>query len=251
MKPAFLPVSLDSISPTIDLEATVNGLVESPLGHDYSLFWRRGDVDTMSFKIDGKMLSLEEATPILQKQVNLYQNAAEKVLAALRSGGLRSYVMKGEDGSIWQIPRFYWNQRGPHELAHALFQPWGHGVGEHPSMEGLAVIISEQQYATWRSGLPASPTEVEKEPTPAQQPDGQKARPCSIKDLEQWAAQQARDGLNVRDVSPAELAKRWPEEAQRPGRDRARAALRKAKAALGKNVQQGRPPKSKPRISAG
>lgn len=149
MVPKFIPTTLAAISPTLDLEEAVNRAA-GPGPHDYSLFKRWSD-DTLTFKINGEMMSLEEAAPHIEARAALYRTAAKEILEALQAAELKAFVMKAADESIWQIPRFYFYQKKAHQLALTPFGEWQPESGEDPSMYGQPVLLSEAQFAGWLS----------------------------------------------------------------------------------------------------
>lgn len=147
MTPQFLPTSLDAISPTIDLETAINLTTGRKGPHDYSLFTNAND--DLRVKIDGQMLSLEEARPVMEPRIAEYAAAADKVLEGLQSGSLRAFVRRSSDNTFWQIPRFYFLRRKSHQLAGTPFAEWGPEYGEDPSMYGQPIMLSEAQFSHW------------------------------------------------------------------------------------------------------
>ena len=154
MVPKFIPTTLAAISPTLDLEEAINRAA-GPGPHDYSLFKRWSD-DTLTFKINGEMMSPEEAAPHIEARVALHRKAAEDILEALQAAQLKAYVMKADDSSIWQIPRFYFYRKKAHQLALAPFEAWNPEFGEDRSMYGQPVLVSETQFGTWFSSREAN-----------------------------------------------------------------------------------------------
>lgn len=150
MVPKFIPVALEAISPTIDLTDAINALSGST-EHSYSVF-RRWDEDTFTVKINGEMMSEEQARPIILARHAVYDRASERLLAALRSGEVSSYVMRASDHTFWRIPASYFNRQKMRQIAYATLVEWYPESGEHPSMYGQAIIVSERQFQAWLSG---------------------------------------------------------------------------------------------------
>ena len=146
MASQFIPTSLDAISPTLALDDVINR-ASGRGDHDYKLF-RHSD-NTFSVGVEGQMMTLEEAQPLIEARASVYERASEDVLEALRRGHLRSYVMRASDLTIWQIPRFYFNRRQAHQLASTPFTEWAADSGEDSSMYGQPILISERQFMGW------------------------------------------------------------------------------------------------------
>ena len=191
MTPKFLPTSLDAVSPTIDLETSINR-VTGPGPHDYKLFKNYSD-DSLRFEIEGKMMTLEEAGPHIKKRASEYAVSAGIVLDALRVGDLKAYVMRSVDSSFWQIPRFYFNRKTIENLALTPFAEWEPDTsGEDSSMYGNPVLVPERHFEHWlttkQSKVPQSVRRQAEHLTRGQLPA---QAPTSARRFEEYAHQAA------------------------------------------------------------
>lgn len=248
MTPKFLPTSLDSVSPTIDLETVINR-VTGPGPHDYSLYKNYSD-DSLLFKIDGKMMTIAEAAPRLKKTAAKYEVSAGIVLDALQQGALNAYVMRAQDSTFWQIPRFYFNRKKIGDLALAPFTEWEPDTsGEHDTMYGNPVLVSERHFEQWLERLRSS---NESEPIePAEPNSSRDRRPGHAEggvastpsgDQIAWASDAAARKVPIRDARKDALNRLG---AAAPKEEVCRELLRTAMSATGVEVKPGRRPGSK------
>lgn len=153
MNVSFLPVSLDAISPTMDLPTAIHVTTGRKGSQDYSAF-RIPYSDEITIKVNGQMMSLAEAEPIMNARIAKYTRAAEIVLEALKEGDLRAYVLRASDNTMWQIPRLYFRRRKVGDIADGSFAQWKSQSGEDVSMYGQPIIVSESQFRQWRGISP-------------------------------------------------------------------------------------------------
>lgn len=153
MSVLFVPASLHAISPAIDIPTAISVATGRDGSHDYSAFVYplSGEI---TVKVDGQMMSLTKAQPIMNARLASYAKAAEVVLEALKEGDLRAYVLRASDNTMWQIPRSYFFRKKASDVARGSFALWDPQSGEDVSMYGQPIILSEAQFREWRGLAP-------------------------------------------------------------------------------------------------
>lgn len=140
MNLSFLPVSLNSIGPTIGPEEAIHLLSGMP--RDCELWI--GPQGEHQRRLGGRVVTEEEGAEWLEA----FRLAASAVLEALQRGDLHSFLWSNKQGSGFHVPRFYWNSRHILDLFHP-FAGMAGATGGDDSMIGQAIMLSESKYNAW------------------------------------------------------------------------------------------------------
>jgi hypothetical protein len=147
---AFIPVSFDRIEPLVGIDAALEKLMILATGSN-------GRIRLF----EGPKGEIQKIVPT-RRSVEIHNNLAPYILAALMGGRLNAYVEDVDRGRYFRVPDCYWNGRSQLDLLRAFAGIEECNVpGYAHGMEGQPIVLSQADVgafaATMRPTDPASP----------------------------------------------------------------------------------------------
>lgn len=140
MPSPLVPISLEKISPTMELGEALSRTIDGSASHDVSVYV--STTGEMQWRLKGKPIDAHEFG---RGHWVALQSAHNSLLNALRSGELRSYVGSGGQGVCYHLNRAYWFGRD--QFADSFIGD--EGINEAGLMAGEPIMLAQTEFDAW------------------------------------------------------------------------------------------------------